>query len=111
MAEGERFVDNGDGTLTDTKYKLMWLKVDSYQKRDKWCSWKGAHKFVARLNEKKLGGHEDWRLPKSQECRNLYDHDSKNTDFNGDIIRSLTGASRRTGSTPWRIIFTATAVT
>ena len=33
MAEGERFADNGDGTVTDTKYKLMWLKVDSYQKR------------------------------------------------------------------------------
>ncbi len=32
MAEGERFVDNGDGTVTDTKYKLMWLKMDSYQK-------------------------------------------------------------------------------
>ena len=54
MAEGERFVDNGDGTVTDTKYKLMWLKVDSYQKKGKWCSWKGAHKFVARMNEKKL---------------------------------------------------------
>ncbi len=103
MAEGERFVDNGDGTVTDTKYKLMWLKVDSYQKRGKWCSWKGAHKFVTRLNEKKLGGHEDWRLPKSQECRNLYDHDSKNYDFNDDIVHIDYAFPEGCGFTYWCI--------
>ena len=33
-----------------------------------------------------LAGFDDWRLPKPQEARNLYDHESKNSDFNGDIV-------------------------
>ncbi len=84
--DGERFQDNDDGTLTDTKYQLMWLKEDSYQIKGKWCTWKGAKKFVDKLNEEKFAGFSDWKLPSSQDCRNLYDHDSKNTDFNGDIV-------------------------
>ena len=86
MSENERFLDNDDGTLTDTKFSLMWLKQDSYQADGKWCTWKGAHKFVTQLNEQTFAGHADWRLPTSQEARNLYDHDSKNTDFLGDIV-------------------------
>lgn len=82
----QRFVDNENGTISDSKYKLMWTKEDSYQMRGRWCNWKGANKFVAWLNEQKFGGFEDWRLPKNQECRNLYDHDSKNMDFNDDIV-------------------------
>ncbi|MCF8720465.1 Lcl C-terminal domain-containing protein [Nitrospina gracilis] len=86
MAEGERFVDNGDGTVTDTKYKMMWLKEDYYQRKGKWCSWAGANKYVKLMNEKQFAGYTDWRLPKSQDCRNLYDHESKNYDFNDDIV-------------------------
>ncbi|MFQ5483529.1 MAG: DUF1566 domain-containing protein [Nitrospinaceae bacterium] len=82
----ERFTENGDNTVTDTKFKLMWTREDSYLMRGKWCNWMGANKFIAWLNEQKFAGHDDWRLPKSQECRNLYDHDSKNMDFNGDIV-------------------------
>lgn len=84
--ENERFLDNGDGTLTDTKFNLMWLRQDSYQMEGKWCTWKGAQKFVTRLNEQLFAGHSDWRVPTSSDCRNLYDHDSKNTDYNGDIV-------------------------
>lgn len=86
MPEEERFIDNGDGTLTDTKYNLTWLKQDSYQTQGKWSSWKGANKFVAKLNEEKFAGYDDWHLPTPQQARNLYDHESKNTDFNGDIV-------------------------
>jgi hypothetical protein len=77
MADGERFIDNGNGTLTDTKYNKIWLKEDSYQMRGRWCTWKGAHKFVEMLNEQKFAGYEDWRVPTNQESRNLYDHESK----------------------------------
>lgn len=84
--ENERFTDNGDETLTDTKFNLMWMKKDSYQIEGKWLSWKGANKLVSSLNEQAFAGYTDWRLPSSSDCRNLYDHDSKNTDYNGDII-------------------------
>lgn len=84
--ESERFKDNGDETLTDSKYNLMWFKQDTYQLKAKWCTHKQAKKFVQRMNEEKFAGYEDWRVPSSQECRNLYDHDCKNMDFNDDIV-------------------------
>ena len=86
MSTEERFQDNGDGTLTDTKFNMMWLKEDTYQRNGKWRSWKKANKFVVRLNEEKFAGYSDWRLPSSKDNRNLYDHDSKNTDHTGDIV-------------------------
>ncbi len=86
MSDEERFKDKEDGTILDSRYNLMWTKEDSYQMRNKWCSWKGANNYITWLNEQKYAGYEDWRLPKSQECRNLYDHESKNSDFNGDIV-------------------------
>ncbi|NIQ03873.1 MAG: DUF1566 domain-containing protein [Nitrospinaceae bacterium] len=86
MEEQDRFKDNENGTLTDTKYNLMWVKEDSWLMRGKWITWKAANKFVEWLNEQEYAGYSDWRLPSSQECRNLYDHECKNTDFNGDIV-------------------------
>lgn len=86
MPDDNRFTDNDDGTLTDTKYNLMWLKQDSFQAEGKWRSWKKAKKYVEKLNEKKFAGFADWRLPSSKDARNLYDHDSKNTDHLGDIV-------------------------
>jgi hypothetical protein len=55
-----RFIDNRDGTVTDTKTKLMWQKGDSgamvtFQEAQAYC--KGL----------KLAGHTDWRLPKKDE--------------------------------------------
>ena len=76
MSTEDRFIDNEDGTLTDTKFNLMWLKQDTYQLKGTWRSWKKAKKFVERLNEKKFAGYSDWRLPSSKDNRNLYDHDS-----------------------------------
>jgi len=84
--EDKRFTDNENGTLTDTKYNLMWFKEDTYQLKGKWCTWKGACKFVEKMNEEQYAGFSDWRLPSSQECRNLYDHECKNMDFNDDIV-------------------------
>ena len=86
MSGEERFKDNGNDTLTDSKYNLTWFKQDYYQIKGKWCSWKKANRFVEKMNEEKFAGFDDWRLPKPQEARNLYDHESKNSDFNGDIV-------------------------
>ena len=96
-----RFSDNGDGTLTDTRYNLMWLKEDYYQIKGKWCSWKGANKFVEKLNEEKFAGFDDWRIPKNKEARNLYDHDCKNMDFDDDIVHIDYKFPEGCGSTYW----------
>ena len=47
MTDEERFKDNENGTISDTRYNLMWAKEDSYQMRNKWCAWKGAHNYIA----------------------------------------------------------------
>ena len=34
MTDEERFKDNENGTISDTRYNLMWTKEDSYQMRN-----------------------------------------------------------------------------
>jgi len=59
-----RFIDNGDGTVTDNTTLLMWSKSPASQKME--------------LSEAKdyaknslLGGHQGWRLPSSSELAGL----------------------------------------
>jgi hypothetical protein len=56
----ERFVDNGDGTVTDTLRRIMWQKDDNGEE----VSFEGAQKYCRTL---RLGGYTDWRLPKPDE--------------------------------------------
>jgi hypothetical protein len=56
----ERFVDNGDGTVTDTRRKIMWQKGDN----GKEVTFPEAQEYCKTLQ---LGGHGDWRLPKPDE--------------------------------------------
>lgn len=55
-----RFVDNGDGTVTDTKRKIMWQKGDN----GKEVTFEEAEKYCKTL---RLGGYTDWRLPNPDE--------------------------------------------
>jgi len=57
----ERFVDNGDGTVTDTRRKLMWQEGDN----GKEFTFQEAQEYCKTL---RLGGHDDWRLPKPEEA-------------------------------------------
>jgi hypothetical protein len=56
----ERFVDNGDGTVTDTKRKIMWQKGDNGNE----VSFEDAQHYCKTL---RLGGYTDWRLPNPDE--------------------------------------------
>jgi hypothetical protein len=60
VAAEERFVDNGDGTVTDTRRKLMWQKGDN----GKEVTFDEAQEYCKTL---RLGGNDDWRLPKPDE--------------------------------------------
>lgn len=78
-----RFVDNGDGTITDTKTNLMWVREDSYVDLGKCIDWNNSNSYVSGLS---TGGHKDWRLPTVKELKTIheeskfnvmtYDHDS-----------------------------------
>jgi len=68
-----RYVDNGDGTVSDLSQGLMWKQEDSYQELKQWMNWKMAEDYIAELNKNKFAGHADWRLPSRDELASLYD--------------------------------------
>ncbi len=68
----ERFVDNGDGTVTDRKSKLMWMQDDSYNLFRRFLVYNAAKKLMAKMNEESFAGHSDWRLPSREEAHSLY---------------------------------------
>jgi len=70
------FVDNGDGTITDSATGLMWLQDDSgafgagsygdgslnWQQALDWCE------------DKSYAGYSDWRLPDAKELQSIVDY-------------------------------------
>ena len=67
----DRFVDNGDGTVTDTKTGLMWAAKDNGEH----INWTDAGSYCQSYSG---GGHTDWRMPTLVELTSLYDPGIKN---------------------------------
>ncbi len=67
----DRFVDNGDGTITDCRTGLLWLKnANCYGQQ----TWDEAMPSVARLNSEECGLSDgstegEWRLPTKEELQ------------------------------------------
>jgi len=76
LSNGKRFVDNGDGTVTDNEMGLMWKQTDSYQDTSKWCNWFTSLDYIRELGLKKFAGYIDWRIPTLEEAEGLYDEDT-----------------------------------
>jgi hypothetical protein len=58
-----RFVDNGDGTVTDKISGLMWQQGDNPR-----MNWFETLKYCHKLE---LAGHNDWRLPNIKELNTI----------------------------------------
>jgi Protein of unknown function (DUF1566) len=70
------YIDNGDGTVTDTNTGLMWEKKSddgSIHDQDDLYTWAAAFTvFIAALNSGAgFAGHSDWRLPNINELRSI----------------------------------------
>ncbi len=74
------FVDNGDGTISDTYSNLMWKKDDSYKEYSYGITWFEAHDYCEMLNDKKFAGFDDWRLPSGEEAKSLFSFTQSNHD-------------------------------
>lgn len=69
-SDGQRFVDNGNGTISDRRMNLMWIKngwrLDFFSAVD----W---YKAVEKCSQFKFGGYSDWRLPTLAEWKSIID--------------------------------------
>jgi hypothetical protein len=66
LMKSDRFQDNGDGTVTDTKTRLMWAKKDNGYD----INWKDAKRHCETYRG---GNYRDWRMPTLEELRSLDD--------------------------------------
>ncbi len=74
-----RFIDNGDGTVTDTRTSLMWLQdatclgtadwQNSFTKLKNYNSNQASYNCSAKHNT-----YSDWNIPNRHELRSLIDH-------------------------------------
>jgi hypothetical protein len=74
-----QLVDNGDGTITDSKTGLMWKKClegvtgDNCEKNSpSTFTWQKAVKYTETVNDgDSFAGHTDWRLPTIRELSSI----------------------------------------
>ncbi|MDH5790536.1 MAG: DUF1566 domain-containing protein [Nitrospinota bacterium] len=86
MTDNSRYIDNGNGTITDTTTNLMWKKTDSFQDTKKWKNWFTGHEYMQIVNLERFGGHEDWRYPFDEEAYSLFELEKTSQDKYGDDI-------------------------
>ncbi len=68
---GDRFVNNGDGTVTDHDAGLMWAEKDNGIP----INWPNGNSYCQNY---KGAGYTDWRLPTLEELAGLYYPEAKN---------------------------------
>jgi hypothetical protein len=74
VAVKSRFVDNGNGTVTDISTGLMWIKnphTDLPERLKGTLAWQNA---IDACKELDFAGKKDWRLPTVEELRSLVDY-------------------------------------
>ena len=75
-----QLVDNGNGTISDSKSNLMWHQSDSFAEYKYGITWFEANDYIEDLNEKKVAGFDDWRLPGFDEAQSLFEFSVSNKD-------------------------------
>ena len=81
-----RFIENGDGTVSDSLTNLRWMQNDSDVDNKKFVTHTQAVKYKNKKNIDAFAGFTDWRLPDKKEAQTLYNVNNKLTDkYNIDI--------------------------
>ena len=82
----ERFVDNADGTVTDTLLNVMWAKTDNHGD----INWRQAQKWVKYTFPYTLPkSYDNWRLPSIDELKTLCDHNTLYKGYETDCGRKV----------------------
>ncbi len=96
-----RFRDNGDGTVTDTKFLLTWMKCASGQAwRDERCAgtadtygWADAQQQAATARRDSATLVDEWRLPSLRELATITDRACRNPRTNVDVFPNTPAAA------------------
>jgi hypothetical protein len=103
-----RFVDNGDGTVTDHATGLMWLQGDSGDLGAGALNWQQSLSWAENLD---YAGHSDWRLPDAKELQSIVDY-SRSPDTTGsaaiDPVFSSTAIINESGVTDYPFYWSST---
>jgi hypothetical protein len=76
FANNSIFTDNGDGTITDNRFGLMWLKDANTAGKN--MSWGNAVEYCSKLD---TNGYYDWRLPSREEFESFVSVYKRGQDF------------------------------
>lgn len=79
LSKDERFIDNGDKTITDTHTDIMWTKMDSYLHTGHWLSLEDAVLYIETLNKIGYANHYDWQMPTLDNLFSLYESEKINS--------------------------------
>ena len=99
--DGPQFVDNADGTVSDSRRHLMWQKKDSFHDFGYGINWYEANDYIGELNEKKFAGFDDWRLCSYEEAMSLFSFSVSNRDKDGAEIHIDTLFEEGGGHNTW----------
>lgn len=92
-----QFIDNGDGTVTDTKTTLIWQKCPEGQSGTN-CeigaaqsySWQGALQRVVSMNSSTgFANQVDWRLPNIKELLSIVEHGCNSPALHPDVFPNV----------------------
>ncbi len=99
-----RFIDNGNGTISDPATGLMWMQDDSGMG----MNWPDALKFA---ENKQFAGFNDWRLPDAKELQSIVDYTRSPSTTNSAAIDPLfkcTGITNEAGLADYPFYWTST---
>jgi hypothetical protein len=102
-----KFVDNGDNTVTDNATGLMWAQDDS----GAGMNWEAALAWVEQVNAQNYLGHDDWRLPNAKELQSIVDYNRSPDTTNSAAIDPVFNCSQITnqaGQTDYPFYWTGT---
>ncbi len=87
------FVDNGDGTVTDSATGLMWSQADD---GGDGMNWEDALAWVQTKNDENYLGHDDWRLPNAKELQSIVDYERSPDTTGSAAIDPIFGSTQIT---------------
>jgi len=99
---GHNYVNNLDGTVTDTDSGLMWTQVPGPA-----TTWTGALTYAENLT---LAGFSDWRLPNIKELQTLTDYTLATATTAASAVAPLNRVLFPTATTPATAYWSSTAL-